>query len=217
MHWVRKRMTEEAQKAFNKLPTSNMRALEIGGSTWRTNYKWADYANPPFPNFDICLNVLPEQFDVILMDQVLEHVTEPDEALKNCNRMLKDGGYLWISVPFMYPYHPGPLDCWRFSKTGLRILLTKAGFKCEESSIDAWGNSRCLAATAIGGYDPEYQHGMDLTNDEKVPMVVWALVRKNNESAAQSVDPKVVDIYRIGVRNALRALLVSIRHAIAKQ
>jgi len=40
-----------------------------------------------------------EQFDVITMSHVLEHLHNPVQVLKMCHRMLKPGGALWISTP----------------------------------------------------------------------------------------------------------------------
>ncbi len=40
-----------------------------------------------------------KQYDVIVMGDVLEHVTEPLYVLKKVKRMLKEDGVLWISTP----------------------------------------------------------------------------------------------------------------------
>lgn len=48
---------------------------------------------------DFLRESLPEQFDLILCQQVLEHITRPDLALKNLSKMLKPNGRLVITVP----------------------------------------------------------------------------------------------------------------------
>lgn len=40
-----------------------------------------------------------ESFDVVNSNQVLEHVHNPGIYLKNCNRILRKGGFLVVSVP----------------------------------------------------------------------------------------------------------------------
>ncbi|MEO0272290.1 MAG: class I SAM-dependent methyltransferase [candidate division WOR-3 bacterium] len=40
-----------------------------------------------------------EYFDVLIMDQVLEHLYEPRKAFREAKRVLKKGGYLFIGVP----------------------------------------------------------------------------------------------------------------------
>lgn len=40
-----------------------------------------------------------EEFDVVVLWDVLEHLTEPLAELREINRILKKGGYLFVSVP----------------------------------------------------------------------------------------------------------------------
>ena len=54
-------------------------------------------------------------YDVIFLLSLLEHVTEPLNALLEAIRVLKKGGLAFISVPEICPYHPSPID------TGLRM------------------------------------------------------------------------------------------------
>jgi perosamine synthetase len=70
-----------------------------------------------------------ERFDVIYCLEVLEHTFEPWELLKNLYKLLKNGGFLHISVPFKFRIH-GPMpDCYRISEYGLKFLLYKYNFK----------------------------------------------------------------------------------------
>jgi SAM-dependent methyltransferase len=72
----------------------------------------------------------------------LEHVFNPDEFLAEINRVLKPGGKLLISVPFVWDEHEQPYDYARYSSFGLKALLEKSGFKlirhkklCADASI----------------------------------------------------------------------------------
>lgn len=40
-----------------------------------------------------------DQFNVITLNQVIEHVPDPAAALRACFRLLKPGGYVWIDTP----------------------------------------------------------------------------------------------------------------------
>jgi len=73
------------------------------------------------------------QFDSVLCNQVLEHVFQPDEFLLEIKRILKPGGKLLISVPFLWNEHEEPLDFARYSSYGLQYLLRKRGFEILES------------------------------------------------------------------------------------
>ena len=63
------------------------------------------------------------RFDAIVCTELLEHVTQPFDAVREIRRMLRPGGVLLASSPFGFRIH-GPLpDCWRISEHGWRALL----------------------------------------------------------------------------------------------
>ena len=67
-------------------------------------------------------------FESALCTAVLEHLEEPELALKECYRVLKPDGIAIYSVPFIWHLHEEPRDFYRFSKYGLRYLFEKTGF-----------------------------------------------------------------------------------------
>jgi len=73
-----------------------------------------------------------DSFDSALCTAVLEHLEEPEQALRECHRVLKPGGYALYSVPFIWHLHEEPRDFYRFSKYGLRYLFEKASFEVVE-------------------------------------------------------------------------------------
>ena len=68
-------------------------------------------------------------FDAVLCNQVLEHVFNPDEFLGEIARVLKPGGKLLLTVPFVWDEHEQPNDYARYSTFGLRALLEKQGIR----------------------------------------------------------------------------------------
>ena len=80
------------------------------------------YDGNTFPFADV-------SFDSVLCNQVLEHVFNPDEFLKEIVRVLKPGGKLLLTVPFVWDEHEQPYDYARYSSFGLRALLEKQGLK----------------------------------------------------------------------------------------
>jgi SAM-dependent methyltransferase len=73
---------------------------------------------------DVTSVPLPDdQADCVLCTEVLEHLPDPRACVREANRLLRTGGYLIASVPFMYPVHPDPGDFQRFAPDGLRLLL----------------------------------------------------------------------------------------------
>lgn len=68
-------------------------------------------------------------FDSVFCSQVLEHVFNPNEFLGEIARVLKLGGKLLLTVPFVWDEHEQPWDYARYSSFGLRALLEKQGFR----------------------------------------------------------------------------------------
>jgi len=68
-------------------------------------------------------------FDAVLCNQVLEHVFEPEEFVREIGRVLKPGGRLLLTVPFVWDEHEQPRDYARYSSFGLRALLERHSFK----------------------------------------------------------------------------------------
>lgn len=77
----------------------------------------------------ISIPVETGSYDGILSTQTLEHVLNPDIIVSEWTRVLKEGGMLPITMPFMWPEHEMPYDYQRYSSGGLRLLLEKSGFE----------------------------------------------------------------------------------------
>jgi SAM-dependent methyltransferase len=73
-----------------------------------------------------------ESFDSAICTAVLEHLEEPELALRECYRVLKPEGIAIYSVPFIWHLHEEPRDFYRFSKYGLKYLFEKVGFEILE-------------------------------------------------------------------------------------
>lgn len=68
-------------------------------------------------------------FDSVLASEVFEHIFNPDEALLELNRVLKKGGNILITVPFVWFEHEIPYDFARYTSFGIEHLLRKNGFQ----------------------------------------------------------------------------------------
>jgi len=77
----------------------------------------------PFPS---------EHFDSLLSTQVLEHVEDLNFTIKEWHRVLKQGGRLLVTAPFVWGEHELPHDYRRFSACGLERLFSENGFRCVE-------------------------------------------------------------------------------------
>jgi SAM-dependent methyltransferase len=73
--------------------------------------------------------IKPQSIDVVMATQVLEHVFYPESFLSEIVRILKPGGKLIITVPFVWDEHEQPYDYARYTSFGLIAMLERNGFK----------------------------------------------------------------------------------------
>ena len=79
------------------------------------------------------MSVVPSgSVDTLLCSEVLEHVPHPSRAMGEFARVLRPGGALVITVPFLARLHEEPHDYFRYTRHGLRRLLSDAGFEVDE-------------------------------------------------------------------------------------
>lgn len=111
--------TKPYRRVFN---VNTYRGLDIDSLVARGRGVADDlYDGKSFPYND-------DSFDSVLCNQVLEHVFNPDEFLTETNRVMKLGGKLLLTVPFVWDEHEQPYDYARYSSFGLKALLQKHGF-----------------------------------------------------------------------------------------
>jgi SAM-dependent methyltransferase len=70
-------------------------------------------------------------FESILCTQVLEHVEDPHLLIQETCRVLRPGGKMILTCPFIWELHERPHDFLRFSEYWLTKYLTEAGFEVE--------------------------------------------------------------------------------------
>lgn len=68
-------------------------------------------------------------FDSIICAELLEHVPDPRLVLQEVYRILKPGGVLLITVPFLYHIHADPYDYGRYTNHYWRENLMRMGFQ----------------------------------------------------------------------------------------
>jgi len=97
-------------------------------SLYRTNIS---YGNGKAP-IDFLLDatdmsqIANESVGCLIATDILEHLPDPFRALGEFYRVLKNGGYALITVPFYFEIHGD--DYFRFTKLGLEKALAEAGF-----------------------------------------------------------------------------------------
>lgn len=174
--WVRVVMYQRCFDFIRTLKPETLDALEIsGGNQWRRQFSFKSFDVTSYPGFDICAEALPAKYDLIIADQVFEHLKWPLRAARNVYQMLEPGGYFIIATPFLVRYHASPIDCNRWTEQGLSCLLQEAGFAEDHIKTDAWGNRACLKANLTHWRKRGFG---SLRNEANYPVMVWAFAQK---------------------------------------
>ena len=106
-------------------PRGNYQYFGVGN-----DYKVLDSDESLSPDFvaDITDTKMPDgEWDLIIFSQGIARVFDFEKAIRECHRMLKPGGFLIVTCPFVAPYN-GDDDYWRISHSALGILLDEVGF-----------------------------------------------------------------------------------------
>ncbi len=112
--------------------------LEIGSkdygntSSFRGSYPESNYIGidiSPGDNVDIVSDIekyicfKEGSFSLIICCSVLEHTKKPWKVAENITKLCRKEGYIYISVPWVWRYHPYPDDYFRFSFKGIKELF----------------------------------------------------------------------------------------------
>ncbi len=112
-------------------------------------------------------------FDAALLTQVLEHVPLPEAAVREAHRIVRPGGRILVTVPFIWEEHERPFDFFRYSSAGVRQLLEGAGFvevevrprtDCFSTLAQLMRNVGWAMGRAPDGRDGEREEAAELLN-----------------------------------------------------
>ena len=175
-HWARTVLYRECFKLVQELNPGELDVLEISaGNIWQP-LGFKSYTEANYPEFDVCSMALPKQFDLVIADQVFEHLLWPYRAGKNVYEMTKPGGHFLITTPFLIKVHQVPVDCSRWTELGLKHFLAECGFPIEKIQTGSWGNRACVKAN----FSSWARRGWfkSLVNEPDFPVSVWAIAKK---------------------------------------
>lgn len=176
VHWSRAVMYPHCFNLIRSLQPEHLDALEISAGDKFRELPFRSYTEANFPDFDVCHQRTESQYDLIIADQIFEHLLWPYRAAQNVYSMLKPGGYFLNATPFLVLVHEIPYDCTRWTETGMKYFLAEAGFPLENTQTFSWGNRSCVKAI----FKPWPRRGWfgSLKNEPRYPVMVWALTQK---------------------------------------
>ena len=85
-----------------------------------------------------------KKFKNIFLLNVLEHIYNFQNCLKNCYEILDKDGFFYGSTPFLFNIHGSPNDYFRYTEQSLTKSLKSAGFKNIEVEVICGGIFICF-------------------------------------------------------------------------
>ena len=182
--WARIVFYEKCDKFLDEnIDRERARVLAISSAHHFENMGFAHFTATSYPSFDICSDLMPSKYDLVIADQVFEHLEHPEQAAKNVYKMLAVGGWFLIATPFMLRIHLHPIDCYRWTPLGLTSMLSRAGFQKDAIETGQWGNRNWIAAHMKDQDSWPIRGFGSLRNELKFPVVVWAFACKKSGKA----------------------------------
>ena len=174
------KFSEYRSKDFKVLSISH--SEELARILGFSDQQITDVAYPEFNIFSLPFSV--GEFDAVVSDQVLEHVEgDPQLAIDETFRVIKQGGIALHTTCFINPIHGAPKDYWRFTPEALRLLASK---QSEVIDVGGWGNMDAVffadrlglrfAPIPHARWHPA--HWIATRNVDTWPIVTWVLARK---------------------------------------
>jgi SAM-dependent methyltransferase len=176
--WQRVVMNQAVERHLATLDPATRSAVEISGEAHRDK-AWKEYCSLNYPEFDLC-DPSPQgrTFDIVICEQVLEHVSNPWRAVATLRDLCSPGGRVVVSTPFLVKVHELPMygmhDYWRFTPRGLRLLLENSGLTVDR--VETWGNKMCVLGNLDRWSSRRPWHS--LRNRHDVAVQVWAFASK---------------------------------------
>lgn len=139
------RLREFAAEAAAVGTDKSFRVLDAGaGSTpYRdlfdhVSYEACDLEDNGLQDYvcDIAALPMPDNtYDLVFCSQTLEHVPNPFKVMGELQRVLKPGGQLWMSAPFIYEEHVKPYDFFRYTRFAWRRMGRRAGLDVQSVDV----------------------------------------------------------------------------------
>ena len=98
------------------------------------------------------------KFDLVVCNQVVEHVKQPFVSARTLYDLLKPGGLLFWTAPFLERNHFPNSDFFRYTADGAREIFVRAGFNIVDLKVvgDTYVTSGYMLGFGAGDIDEQY-------------------------------------------------------------
>ena len=159
------------------LPSMASIHLRDGADVIITKYPNVDVHNMPYED---------ETFDWVFADFVIEHIENPWQAVADIKRVLNPGGIMVLTTASLFEIHDAPVDLYRFTPDGLRILCKDFN---KIHTCGSWGSKRIVSFMmdlSPGSWkrpemkDRPTQEMIEMLDDDDPcwPVIVWVVAEK---------------------------------------
>ncbi len=136
------------RKPYRQFLLDNKYITEYTGLDIETAIVYEDGIKPDFTWDGITMPFGDNSFDTLMATEVLEHCPDPNRIINEMKRVLKPGGLLFFTVPFLWNLHEVPHDEYRYTPFALQRIFKECGM--EEIELFAHGGWNMSMAQMIG-------------------------------------------------------------------
>ncbi|MCD4749399.1 MAG: methyltransferase domain-containing protein [Thermoanaerobaculales bacterium] len=136
----RSRVSREAWSGLLSRLSDDSLCVSIGGGPKRIHPFFVNLNIERFDNVDVVADAhrLPyadSSVKAIQCEAVLEHLTEPEVAVREMYRVLEEGGEVFSVTPFLQKFHAYPSHFYNPTLEGHKLIFEKVGFEIQGSGV----------------------------------------------------------------------------------
>jgi SAM-dependent methyltransferase len=136
------------RKPYRQFLLNNKFITEYTGLDIATAITYEDGIKPDFTWDGITMPFNDNSFDTVMATEVLEHCPDPHLVINEIKRVLKPGGLIFFTVPFLWNLHEVPHDEYRYTPFALQRIFKECGLNKIE--LFAHGGWNMAMAQMIG-------------------------------------------------------------------
>ncbi len=136
------------RKPYRQFLLDNKFITEYTGLDIETAIVYEDGIKPDFTWDGNMMPFKDNSFDTLMATEVLEHCPDTQQIINEMKRVLKPGGLIFFTVPFLWNLHEVPHDEYRFTPFALQRIFKECSM--EEIELFAHGGWNMSMAQMIG-------------------------------------------------------------------